>query len=500
MPGIMEALFGGNPFQKAQGDDPWAGMRAPTPQPQATPMATPAQPTSQQGGMADYSPLRDPNGPLARAGWIGSLMATGPTRDQAMMKDAGSGQQAAVTGIGRRLQGGMTPQRAIFDFANSPEGQQFFTSGGGFSDLANVVKGLSPDPVAAARGAAFGEAGASGNAAAGSNVTSPDATNQSAERYMKAAERLGAIGDTEGATLAMKMAEEARQLEAARKAPTTDELKEYDKYSEQEKAAGREPMPWMDYKSALLKKSNPNNPDAAKEAAKFGARIDVDKEGAKAAGEIALKAQNALPALRQIEQMADKVAGGYKGALRPMLAKVAATFDMDIPAEWSDAEIMNSLTQQLMPLVRQPGAVSDYEQKRYEAALPGLMQSKEGRLKMTRVLRKQLERTQQIAKTYRDNIGEPDLFDKLAALDKPMFTPEEVQEFDDIASGKKKLAPDTSNAGAGGTAGAAAGGRVQITTPEELDALDEGTKYFDPNGKPRIKGKKQVRMGSGGGY
>lgn len=493
MGNILSALFGGNPFQKAAGGDPWEGMREPTPAAEMQPLPAQAQPTSRKSAMDGYSPLRDPNGPLARAGWIGSLLATGPTREQAMMQDAGSGQQQAVTGIGRRLESGMTPQRAIFDFANSPEGQEFFTSGGGFTDLANVVKGLSPDPQAAARNAAFGNKG-------GSDVTAETGSEMSPDRYMKAAERLAAVGDTEGANIALKLAEEARQAAAIKDPPTTDELKEYEVYRKQEKEAGRDPMTWMDYKSALLKKSNPNNPEAAKDAQKFASRLKVDEDQAKAAGEIALKAQNALPALRQIEQMGDKVSGGYKGMMLPYLSRVAATFGMEIKPEWSDAEILNALTQQLMPLVRQPGAVSDYEQKRYEAALPGLMQSKEGRMKMAKALRRQLERTQLIAKTYRESLGEPDLYDKLAALDTPMFDEAELKEFDEIASGKKKLVDAPENGTARIDLSNPGGGLPTISTPEEWEALEPGQKYLNPDGKPKVRGANRPRLGSGGGY
>lgn len=147
MAGILESLFSGNPFQRATGADPWEGMRAVGQSPAQAPQPVQQQPTSQMSAQPAYNPLRDPNGPLARAGWIGALMATGPTKQEALLAQAGAGQQAAVAGIGQRIQAGMPPQRALIDFANSPEGQEFFVSGGGFSDLANIVKGVSPAPL-----------------------------------------------------------------------------------------------------------------------------------------------------------------------------------------------------------------------------------------------------------------------------------------------------------------------------------------------------------------
>lgn len=146
MAGILDALFSGNPFQRATGADPWEGMRAVGQSPAQAPQPVQQQATSQMPAQPAYNPLRDPNGPLARAGWIGALMANGPTRQEVLLQQAGQGQQAAVAGIGQRISAGMSPQRALVDFANSPEGQEFFVSGGGFSDLANIVKGVSPAP------------------------------------------------------------------------------------------------------------------------------------------------------------------------------------------------------------------------------------------------------------------------------------------------------------------------------------------------------------------
>jgi hypothetical protein len=76
-------------------------------------------------------------------------MAQGPTKHEHLMQQAGGAMDHAVKAIGQRIvEGGMAPQRAIFDFANSDEGRQFFMTGGGFQDLANIAKGLGPgDPV-----------------------------------------------------------------------------------------------------------------------------------------------------------------------------------------------------------------------------------------------------------------------------------------------------------------------------------------------------------------
>jgi hypothetical protein len=42
--------------------------------------------------------------------------------------------------------------------------------------------------------------------------------------------------------------------------------------------------------------------------------------------------------------------------------------------------------------------------------------------------RAMIQRSQEIAKTYRENIGSPNLYEKLAALDKPLFTDDQRAE------------------------------------------------------------------------
>lgn len=146
MAGILNALFSGNPFQRATGGDPWEGLREVTPMAQRVPMQPQAQPTSRAQPMPKYNPLFASDGPFSDMGPLGALLAQGPSRQEVLLQQAGMGQQAAVSGIGQRISAGMSPQRALLDFANSPEGQEFFVSGGGFSDLANIVKGVSPAP------------------------------------------------------------------------------------------------------------------------------------------------------------------------------------------------------------------------------------------------------------------------------------------------------------------------------------------------------------------
>lgn len=130
-----------NPFQSARSADPWGGLREAGQIPMQPLSAAPVMPTSR---VPSYSPLTDPSGPLARSGWIGALLAQGPTKAEHLAAQLGQAQQGALRAVGQRMQAGMSPQRAILDFANSPEGSDFFVNGGGFTDLANMAKGLTP--------------------------------------------------------------------------------------------------------------------------------------------------------------------------------------------------------------------------------------------------------------------------------------------------------------------------------------------------------------------
>lgn len=146
--GMQLPTRGGNPFAMATGMpagvDPWAGMRSSNPMSSMAAMASGGQPSSRLPG---YNPMGDPQGPLARAGWIGSLIASGiggPTREEAMLQRNGTAQTQAFQTISRMVESGMPVQRAIVEFMGTPEGQDFFATGNGMTDLANYVKGITP--------------------------------------------------------------------------------------------------------------------------------------------------------------------------------------------------------------------------------------------------------------------------------------------------------------------------------------------------------------------
>lgn len=515
MPGsILDVI--GNPFAATNGSG--SGTQAsdlsyfpPAPSAPSQGMPTSQLPPSPiQSAAAGYSPLRDPEGPLARAGWIGALMANGPSRTEYLSsledqqkRQVGVTRAKAFKILGTYVQEGNSPQQAFLKFLQSPEGTDFVVTDpdpqGAISDF---MKMAQPDPVAAARASVFGgnpsptagpptqgqPQGGNSAIAPGPNGTVMPANplaGTNAEQLRQGAQRLMAVGDKEGADLAVKLAE---QYDTLAKEPTTDELKEYQKTVEQEKAAGREPPSWFDYKLKMVTAGS-NKPDYTTQA-----RVEVDKDGAKAAAEVAQAAGSALPILKQIADLSNKTPGGYYGASLPYLTRIATSFGIEVPQEWDDAQVLQALSQRLLPLVRQPGQVSNYEQQTYMNALPGLIQTAPGRAKLIVALSKQAERAQQIARIWRDNLGAPDLYDKLDAVYKQdMFTPDELKAFEEAAKMASKPVQGPPDPGAQFTPKSATGSMPSgsvVTDSRGVQWKYNGTgDYHDQKNYTRVEGK-----------
>ena len=77
--------------------------------------------------------------------------------------------------------------------------------------------------------------------------------------------------------------------------------------------------------------------------------------------------------------LAKTAPGGQARAVAAKLAPIMSSLGMKVPEGISDAEALNSSIMRLLPLVRQPGSVSNYEQQSYINALPSLSLSVEGR-------------------------------------------------------------------------------------------------------------------------
>jgi hypothetical protein len=164
------------------------------------------------------------------------------------------------------------------------------------------------------------------------------------------------------------------------------------------------------------------------------ARMSIDTEAAKAVNDQVFKLKNNEPLLRRAIELSKTSYSGYMATLSPYMGKVLASFGIDPGSAATDTDALKSLTQQLVPLVRQPGATSNYEAGLYLNAVGNTSLPKESRIKISSLILKMIDRSVAIAQVYRDNIGKPDLYTKLQALDgKRIFTPDETALLEDAA-------------------------------------------------------------------
>jgi hypothetical protein len=157
-------------------------------------------------------------------------------------------------------------------------------------------------------------------------------------------------------------------------------------------------------------------------------RVRADSAVAEELSKNSAQIRTTLPILQQVAELAKSAPGGQAGVIAAKLAPIMSALGMKVPSNISDAEALNSTVFRLLPLVRQPGSVSNYEQQSYLSALPSLSLSKEGRAKAVDMMLRLANRGIAVADLYRDNIGAVDLNKKLAALDTPVFTQDESEQ------------------------------------------------------------------------
>jgi len=179
-------------------------------------------------------------------------------------------------------------------------------------------------------------------------------------------------------------------------------------------------------------------------------RMDVDKDTMKEIGLQAAQMKRVEPLLQEALRISANTHAGYAGMLAPHWAKVVSSFGIKPSDATTNTEALKSIAQQLVPLVRQPGATSNYEAQLYLDAVisPGL--SHEARVKVGNLIVKMVQRAQDVAKVYRANVGREDLYDKIAALDeKPIFSPQDRALLEGAASATKAEAAKKTAADAG---------------------------------------------------
>lgn len=325
---------------------PWtpAMQASPMNQMLESPMPTPAmaQPTQQGPG---FNAMMDPS----RGGFystIGAMLGY-PTRAENQKQQMGAARTAGLQKLGELSQQ-LGPQKGILAFINTPEGANFVANS---TDPAGEMKAYlgitGTDPAMAGRGAAFAgdpaQAGAEGDPMAGLEP------GKSASEYLAIAEERAASGDDEGAKLALQMSEEARLAgTAAQEAVTTDDIKEYRAYVQQEEEAGRIPESLKDWIRTNIK---------------TGVVTSAGEQIAPALVDAALKyeasAANADTQLAEAEQMRTLALSTDTGWLQSMTLSMRAALqsigiNITPETDLADQQVLQALSNQMALRLRNP--------------------------------------------------------------------------------------------------------------------------------------------------
>jgi hypothetical protein len=158
-----------------------------------------------------------------------------------------------------------------------------------------------------------------------------------------------------------------------------------------------------------------------------GALIKADTETLKQINEAAQQARQMVNMFIRAEEAVRQVPEGTGAQLLPIIGQTARAVGVDIQGT-SEAEVLNSLRNQLASLQRVPGSgsTSDRDMALYLQAAPRLGNTREGNLKLIDMGRRLMERRIQEAGVWRRNIGQSDIMEKLDELG-PIFSTEERQ-------------------------------------------------------------------------
>lgn len=226
-------------------------------------------------------------------------------------------------------------------------------------------------------------------------------------------------------------------------APTAD-MKEYEAYVKDTQARGQTPMS-LNAWDLQRRRSSATMINTAEgfDVAQAKARFTMDTAAAKDIAEQAIAGRRLVPLIDEVVRLADKTPGGWAGPVAATTAKALSGMGFPVPEGLSNAELLQSISQRLVPIVREPGPTSEKELNIYLRATPGLMQSQEGRVKVAEMTKAIINRTNEIAKVYRNNVGAPDLYDKLAALDKPIFSDDQRKALEGAVASAGDAAPSS---------------------------------------------------------
>jgi hypothetical protein len=162
-------------------------------------------------------------------------------------------------------------------------------------------------------------------------------------------------------------------------------------------------------------------------------RTAMQKEYLKPIFERASSINSLIPALDAAERAIQAVPGGPAAQALNYYGKVASSLGLPVPEGSAQASILSSIGTQLAPIFKLPGAVSNAEMSLYTTAGPSLGDTPEANKLKIDLMRALGARAKSIADIGYRYGGKPELFDKLAELDKPVFTDDQRKRLEQAA-------------------------------------------------------------------
>jgi hypothetical protein len=208
--------------------------------------------------------------------------------------------------------------------------------------------------------------------------------------------------------------------EAERLKPTETQ-RNYNAYVKDAQMRNQPVLPMVDWERT---KGQPDPVNAA--------RIALDLKVAEPLAAQAAAGLQAKPLLDEVVRLAYQTPEGMAGEGSAAAGKLMAAFGFAPTDRMSNAELLTGVQQRLIGPIREPGTSSDRDVSRYLLATPGLMSTGDGRVKMAEMTKALIDRNNELATVYRNNLGAPDLQQKLAAIhNKPLFSDEQRAAIDE---------------------------------------------------------------------
>jgi hypothetical protein len=242
--------------------------------------------------------------------------------------------------------------------------------------------------------------------------------------------------------------EAAGAVEAAKPTP---EMKNYDAYVKDAQMRNQPVLSRLDWERTK----------GSQDPAYLG-RIAFDQKVAEPIMASAVAGMQTRPILDEVVRLAYQTPEGLAGESGATMGKAMAALGFAPTERMSNAELMSAMQQRLIGPIREPGTSSDRDVTRYLAASPGLMSTGDGRVKMAEMTKALIDRNIELADVYRNNMGQLDLSQKLAAVrNKPLFTDEQRAAIEETIRTRGGTMPG-GTAPATGVPGAASGAPPKI--------------------------------------